>query len=235
MAMDTSRSPPSCLAGGMVLENLLTPAELERIRDGLASAPFRDGRVTAGASARQVKNNEQARGDDPVVTELARMVRGVLDEHGVFQALVRPVRWSNLMFSRYTQGHRYGLHTDDASMRDDRGYPFRTDVSFTIFASDRDAYTGGALRILGAGGDGIFRPSAGSAVIYPTGLIHEVTPVTSGTRLACVGWVQSSVRRTDQRELLFDLACARGALTENDARLLLDKTIGNLLRMWAET
>jgi len=72
-------------------------------------------------------------------------------------------------------------------------------------------------------------------VIYPTGLIHEVTPVTGGMRLACVGWVQSSVRRADQRELLFDLAAARREVGESDAQLLLDKAIGNLLRMWAET
>lgn len=235
MAKAKMRISPSGPAGGMVLESLLNPAELDRIRAGLAGSPFRDGRVTAGFSARRVKNNEQARGDDPLVAELAGTVRAALDQHSVFQTLVRPIRWSNLMFSRYAEGHRYGLHTDDAAMLDESGYPFRTDVSFTVFLSDPDTYRGGALRLLGRDGDGNFRPSAGTAVIYPTGLIHEVTPVTSGTRLACVGWVQSSVRRADQRELLFDLASARRELGESDAQLLLDKAIGNLLRMWAET
>ena len=35
---------------------------------------------------------------------------------------------------------------------------------------------------------------------------------TSGQRLACVGWVQSLIRRDDQRELLFDLSRVRGAM-----------------------
>jgi PKHD-type hydroxylase len=59
--------------------------------------------------------------------------------------------------------------------------------------------------------------------------------VTSGLRLACVGWVQSHVRRADQRELLFDLACARRDCVKGEAQLLLDKAIGNLMRMWGES
>lgn len=79
-----------------------------------------------------------------------------------------------------------------------------------------------------------FRPACGAAVLYPTGVLHDVEPVTRGVRLACVGWVQSLVRRPDQRELLFDLECVRDNLTTADVQLLLDKTIGNLLRMWGE-
>ena len=84
-------------------------------------------------------------------------------------------------------------------------------------------------------GEREFRPPAGAAVIYQTGQLHRVTPVTRGERLAAVGWVQSLVRRADQRELLFDLDRARAATPDGDDRLLLDKSIGNLLRMWAET
>jgi PKHD-type hydroxylase len=65
-------------------------------------------------------------------------------------------------------------------------------------------------------------------------VLHQVTPVTAGERLACVGWLQSAIRRADQRELLFDLARVRAVLPEGDARLLLDKSMGGLLRQWAE-
>jgi PKHD-type hydroxylase len=57
--------------------------------------------------------------------------------------------------------------------------------------------------------------------------------VTAGIRLACVGWVQSLVRRPDQREILFDLEGLRDQAS-GEASLRLDKTIGNLLRMWGE-
>lgn len=218
----------------MVLAEVLTPADLERVRASLGRVPFRDGRATAGPAARDVKLNQQARGDDWEVGQLGSLVRSALQQHPTFHMLVRPVRWSQLMFSRYEQGHRYGLHTDNSTMIDENGWPMRTDMSFTLFLSDPSTYEGGALRLTGPHGESVFRPASGDAVLYPTGVIHEVTPVTSGARLACVGWVQSLIRRADQREILFDLASAHRNLAEEDAPLLMEKAIGNLLRMWGE-
>lgn len=218
----------------MIVLELLARPEVVAIRDGLAAAPFRDGRATAGPAAEQVKHNDQARGDDPVVADLARRVRLATEAHPSVRALMRPVRWSNLMFSRYGPGQKYGLHADNAGMYDEHGWPLRTDISFTLFLSDPDTYEGGALVLRDLAGDRALRPAAGSAVFYPTGQLHEVAPVTHGVRLACVGWIQSLVRRADQRELIFDLERIRQRPDGDDAPLLLDKTIGNLLRMWGE-
>lgn len=218
----------------MIVLDVLDPGQLLAVQQGLAGAPFRDGRATAGAAAERVKLNEQARGDDPGVIDLARKVRLALETHPTFRSLVRPARWSSLMFSRYGPGQQYGLHADNAAMYDDGGWPLRTDISFTLFLSDPETYEGGALLLRDLAGDREFRPAAGSAVLYPTGQLHRVTPVTRGVRLACVGWVQSMIRRADQRELLFDLERVRRRPDAEDAELLLDKTIGNLLRMWGE-
>ncbi len=217
----------------IVVEEVLSAAEVQAIREALAGAAFGDGRATAGQAAGRVKRNQQARGDDPGVLASGRRVRLALEAHRVVRALVRPVRWSSLIFSRYGQGEEYGLHADNAGMVDTDGWPMRTDVSFTIFLSDPDSYEGGELFIEDAVGGRAFRPPAGSAVLYPTGLLHRVTPVTAGERLACVGWVQSQVRRPDQREILFDLEGLRTGAND-EASLILDKTIGNLLRMWGE-
>lgn len=218
----------------IVVEDLLSAEDLRAVLAGLDAAPFRDGAATAGPAAVQVKQNEQARADDPGVIALGRRVRLALEAHGVVRSLVRPARWSNLIFSRYGPGQQYGLHADNAVMHDPGGWPLRTDVSFTLFLSDRETYDGGALIVRDLTGDREFRPQAGSAVFYPTGLLHRVQPVTSGVRLACVGWVQSRVRRPDQREILFDLERLRAGADADEASLLLDKTIGNLLRMWGE-
>ena len=218
----------------IVLADVLNPQEVLAIREELEVAPFRDGRVTAGAAAERVKSNEQARGDDPRVIALGRKVRLALEGHPIVRTLVRPVRWSSLMFSRYRPGQHYGVHADNASMYDEGGWPLRTDISFTLFLSDATTYQGGALLIRDLAGDREFRPEAGSAVLYQTGQLHSVTPVTSGVRLACVGWMQSLVRRPDQREILFDLERVRNGLGPGDSSLLLGKTIGNLLRMWGE-
>jgi PKHD-type hydroxylase len=212
---------------------VLNPQDLLAVRQGLAVAPFRSGRATAGATAEQVKDNEQARGSDPGVLALVRRVRLALETHPVVRSWARPVRWSVPMFARYSPGQHYGVHTDNAVVHDENGWPVRTDISFTLFLSDLDTYGGGGLLLRDPSGDREFRPKAGSAVFYPTGQLHGVTPITRGERLVCVGWIQSLIRRADQRELLFDLEQARAG-TGNDASLLTDKAIGNLLRMWGE-
>lgn len=217
----------------IVVEEILGRSEVLVLREALDAARFVDGRATAGAAAMSVKHNEQARGDDPAVIDSARRVRLALEGHPVMRRLVRPLRWSSLMFSRYGPGQQYGLHADNAGMYAVDGWPLRTDVSFTLFLSDPEIYEGGELFIEDGAGGRAFRPPAGFAVFYPTGLLHRVTPVTAGVRLACVGWVQSLVRRPDQREILFDLEGLRDQVG-GEASLRLDKTIGNLLRMWGE-
>ncbi len=218
----------------MIVLEVLKPQDVLAMQQALATAPFRDGRATAGAAAEQVKHNEQARGDDAAVIDLGRRVRLMLEAHPTVRTLVRPARWSSLIFSRYGPGQQYGLHADNAAMVDTGGWPLRTDVSFTLFLSDPQTYDGGALLLRDLAGDREFRPAAGHAVFYPTSQLHRVTPVTRGVRLACVGWVQSVIRRADQRELLFDLEQVRRASGGEESALLLDKTIGNLLRMWGE-
>lgn len=217
----------------LVIEGVLPSAEVEAVRAGLAQVPFESGEATAGPAAARVKHNEQARRDDPGVIALDRRVRLALEGHPVVRSLVRPARWSALIFSRYRAGQQYGLHVDNAGMYDPTGWPLRTDVSFTVFLSDPDTYDGGALLTRDLGGERQFRPPAGSVVLYPTGVLHRVTPVTAGVRLACVGWIQSRIRRQDQREILFDLDRMRDT-AEGDAALTLDKTIANLIRMWGE-
>lgn len=218
----------------IVCADVLSREDVLAAREILAAAPFRDGRNTAGAGAGRVKSNEQARPDDPGVIALGRRVRLAMEANSVVRTLVRPVRWSPFMFSRYGPGQQYGLHADNPVMYDFDGRPLRTDVSFTLFLSDPETYEGGALLVQDLSGDREHRPKAGSVVLYPTGQLHTVTPVTSGLRLACVGWVQSLVRRPDQRELLFDLERARDGVHSDEASLLIDKTLGNLLRMWSE-
>jgi PKHD-type hydroxylase len=219
----------------IVVSNVLSAAEVAHICESLARVPFQDGRATAGPAAREVKINEQAVGSNSEVAALARSVKSALERHPTFNDVAWPLRWSNLMFSRYVPGQRYGLHTDDACMYDDHGWPLRTDISFTVFLSDPDSYDGGELRFLEATGERRAKPPAGSVVLYPTGVLHEVTPVTRGVRLACVGWVQSLIRRADQREILFDLNRVRRELLDGEAKLHLDKAVGNLIRMWGES
>lgn len=220
----------------IILERVLEPEDVERVRTGLADLPWAPGKRTAGAVARSVKENLQADGGDARTQALERFVAEALARHPMFEIAARPARVSRLLFSRYEPGMTYGLHTDDALMGAG-GDKLRSDLALTLFLADADAYDGGELVVQSALGDQRIKLAAGDAILYPAGSLHMVAPVTRGARLACVGWVQSYVADVAQREVLFDLAMLRARMSDaglaRDEVLRLDKSISNLLRMWA--
>lgn len=217
-----------------ILHNVLTAEELAQVRACAETAVFQDGKATAGAAARRVKDNLQAVKDDPRLLEAAAVVLAAMRRHSVTNALLRPRRWSKFLLSKYSDGQEYGFHTDNAALTDNTGAYLRTDLSFTLFLADPDTYDGGALIIRDLNGDRAVKLPAGSAFAYQTGDLHRVQPVTRGTRVACVGWMQSMIRTDFQRQILFDMEQARAALPEGDMRVLQGKAIGNLLRLWSE-
>jgi PKHD-type hydroxylase len=219
----------------IVLQAVLAPEDVARVRRDLDAVAWVTGKRTAGAAASGVKDNLQAPVDDPRVQALERFVADALSRHPSFAIAARPARLSRVMFSRYEPGMTYGAHTDDAMMGADDAR-LRTDLAFTLFLSDRDTYEGGALVVESALGEQEIALNAGDAILYPAGSIHRVAPVTRGVRLAAVGWVQSLVQDAAQRELLFDLSTARTRLAQagvaREDLLTLDKSVSNLLRMW---
>lgn len=220
----------------IILQGVLAPEDVSRVRGELSEIAFVDGKRTAGAAARGVKQNLQADGSDPKVQALERFVVDALRRHALFEFAARPARMTRLLFSRYEPGMTYGAHTDDALMgpNDDK---LRTDLAFTLFLEDASRYEGGALVIDSALGEQEIKLEAGDAIVYPAGSIHHVAPVTSGARLAAVGWIESFISDAGKREILFDLSVARDRLAAagvaREELLLLDKSISNLLRMWA--
>lgn len=209
--------------------------DVERVRSKADGLTWRDGRKTAGRTARAVKANLQADLSTGAGKGLQDFLMKAVSGHPMVTSLARPKRFSRLLLSRTEDSGHYGLHVDNAIMGQDGG-AMRTDLSFTLFLSDPETYEGGALCLSTQAGEFTAKPPAGTMVLYPSGAIHEVRPVTSGSRLVCVGWMESRIQRADQREVLADLEAARSTLpgTQADQRLLLDKSISNLIRMWAD-
>ena len=215
------------------LAQVLTPDELATVRALTEDRSlFADGARTAGAAARQVKSNRQMT-PGPKADTARRLCEAALGRHAAFQDAALPRRLLRTLISLYGPGDAYGLHVDDALMGGSR-----SDLSFTLFLSEPDSYEGGALALHDSSGVTEVKLAAGDAVLYPTGALHEVLPVTAGERLACVGWVRSFVRRADQREVLFDLALTQRMLFARDGKSAeydrIARTRGALLRMWAE-
>jgi PKHD-type hydroxylase len=216
----------------ITIADVLSAADLSEIGAALAASRFEDGRHTAGWSARLVKNNEQARDGATLRLLRERVTKATLD-NDVFATAVRPKALTPLLFSRYGAGREYGTHVDNPLIDG-----VRTDVSFTLFLAPPESYEGGELVIETLSGEEDIKLPAGHLVAYPSTTLHRVAPVTSGERLAAVGWAQSYIRDGARREILFDLETARRQLFEQSGKTpefdLLAKSAANLFRMWAE-
>lgn len=221
----------------LVVDAIPEHDHLAAIHERIALLDWRDGRETAGAVAREVKRNEQAAMDSTAGRALQAELSGIVLDHPVVRAAAWPRRLSPLLVSRTADGGHYGAHVDNALMgKGDRR--IRTDLSFTLFLTPPGDYEGGELVIHTAGMTQEVKGEAGHLVLYPSGAIHEVKPVTGGTRIVAVGWIESLVADPARREILFDMenlrASLRRQLPSQSAELLtLDKTIANLLRLWA--
>lgn len=90
-------------------------------------------------------------------------------------------RLSSLQLLAYGPGDFFELHADlgpgDASSRK---------LSLIVFLSPREDYAGGEL-LLGAQGRPV-EQVPGHALVFPSYLVHRITPVTRGQRLTLVGW-----------------------------------------------
>lgn len=224
------------------IDNVLSPADVAAIHERLASAPWKDGRVTAGYQSAQAKNNAQVAEDDPIARALGDTLVERLLAQPTFFAAALPLRIYPPLFNRYAGGQSFGMHVDNAIRYDRRTDPavaVRTDLSATLFLDDPDSYDGGELVIEDTYGTHTVKLPAGHMVLYPGNSLHRVEPVTRGTRTACFFWVQSMVPSAMHRRLLFDMDVSIQALTaaagDPDALVRLTGVYHNLLREWAQT
>jgi PKHD-type hydroxylase len=145
------------------------------------------------------------------------------------------------MFNKYTNGGHYGTHVDSAIRQiPNTPHRLRTDLSATLFLSDPDEYQGGELTIEDANGFYQVKLPAGDMILYESGRMHNVSPVTEGSRIACVFWVQSMVRSAEHRSILLDLDISIQTITQkagNVSHAELVRLTGvyhNLLRLWGD-
>lgn len=216
----------------IVIGDVLDKHEVAALKEAATKIEFQDGKATAGIYARDVKFNEQAKPSDALEAILEK-VRTTLNGNDIFRSAARPRRFARMLLSRYTPGMEFGLHVDDPIMRGNR-----TDLSFTLFLSDSDSYEGGGLVVQDNIEERVIRLEAGDMVLYPTSALHRVEAVTSGERVAIVGWITSWVRDPARREVLYDLDIATRAVFDANGKTpafdRLFKAKSNLYRMWAD-
>ena len=221
----------------VTIPDLLTSSQLEALCSVLRQGEFVDGKLSAGNDARHRKNNLELNAASERYAALNNVVMTALVQHPDYLQTAMPAKVRPPIYARYLAGMEYGGHIDDPIMGAP-GARYRSDLSISIFLNPPDEYDGGELCIETPEGSQAYKLAAGSALLYPSTCYHAVTPVSSGERLVAVTWVQSHIRRADQREILLQLAQARALLagdSNTESYHSLNLCYANLFRMWADT
>ena len=220
------------------IPNVLTAEQVARCRDVMTRAAWIDGRATAGHQSAQVKKNLQLPETAPEARELGTMVIEALSRSSLFMSAVLPKQVFPPLFNRYDAGMTFGSHVDNSIRGHANGIRIRTDVSSTLFISGPEEYDGGELVVEDTYGQHSVKLPAGDMIVYPATSLHNVTPITRGSRIASFFWTQSMIRDESKRSLLFDMDMAIIKLNrdhpEHASVVELTSVYHNLLRQWAE-
>jgi PKHD-type hydroxylase len=219
----------------LTIPDVLTAAEIAQLRAIAARTTFVDPKK-ASAFVSPLKNNRWI-ADPEALRQSAQMVGDALFRNEDFRTFAFPKAMMPPVLTRYDEGMHYGIHVDAAFMTTGQRV-LRSDLSCTVFVSDDGEYDGGALRIGLGSSDIRIKGKAGSAIVYPSTSIHEVEPVTRGTRLVATTFLESRIADSEQRDLLYELmeiGAIAGEKMDIKTYTRLQRVQQNLMRRWGDS
>ena len=176
------------------LDGFLSPEECDSLQ-ALISGPVEPARVSLV---------EQGRVNPEIRTSDVGWINGNAESSWLYGRLWEAVSQANdhmfhydvqylepLQFTIYKgeQEGYYGPHYDWGA-----GQSSMRKLSFTLQLSDSFEYTGGDLLLYSGEPEPIPAPRAkGTITVFPSWMLHEVTPVTQGVRKSLVGWFSGPV------------------------------------------
>ena len=90
-----------------------------------------------------------------------------------------------LQYTEYGNiGDKYEAHLDIG-----HDYIHYRKLSFSILLDDPKDYEGGDFLIHSKGNPDVALKGKGTIIVFPSFMLHEVTPITTGSRASLVGWV----------------------------------------------
>lgn len=178
----------------LTLADALTAPACDRLIELSTVAPARDARLAGGTTAHDLRRADLVWLDD--LPEAA----------GVMDALSATVAEANRSFgfalddlaesaqvARYDaarQGH-FDWHSDIGRA----GLAARRKLTMVVQLSDPDSYQGGTLDLWPDAGRHEAPRLRGSATLFPSFVLHRVTPVTQGTRWSLTLWAHGPAFR----------------------------------------
>jgi PKHD-type hydroxylase len=103
------------------------------------------------------------------------------------------VGFNSLQYTKYANaGDHYDLHTDlwygNWGIQDSL---LHRKLSFSLVLSDSNEYTGGNFEFMVSSPvPHVLEQSKGDLIVFPSWVLHRVTPIESGERKSLVGWVE---------------------------------------------
>jgi len=179
------------------IPNFLAGTTLAEVRRIVAAAELDDGRKTGSP---RLKLNRQSGGLDPAVVAGQRAIHQALSTNVEFSVFALPKTY-RIFFNRYDAGMFYKAHIDQAFMGLGTPDLLRADLSFTVMLSAPEDYEGGHFRIETPFGETRLKEAAGTLICYPSDMLHEVEPVTAGSRIAAIGWIESIIPDRVHRDI----------------------------------
>jgi len=170
-----------------LIQNLLKHAEEHNL--------WHDGLNSGGGTSSTKSNKELS--DLQMSKTINDCIMQSLDTDREFLAFTAAKSTNVNIISKSESGNYYNPHFDNW----DNG-----DFSTTVFLSDPNTYEGGELcLLLGTDEEKQLKPEAGWAVTYPTGIMHRVNRVLSGTRYVSVFWTKSKIKNIVMRNMNYQL------------------------------
>ena len=180
-AMDVDPPPP------VIVRGLLSAADLDRVYTAIDVSKIERGTVNLAAKRRPAERDSQVLWlrDADGWSWLDSLLASVVHQENAarWHESLRPPH-DAIQFTRYLPGHHFAWHRD-AVERDGR----IRKISMTVVL--RAAEVGGVFEY---GDFGPVELAPGDAVLFPSGHLHRVTPVTAGVRDSLVMWLSGPAR-----------------------------------------
>ncbi len=171
--------PPVSEIAATALTDVFSGADLDRIHELGHKAVLEAGSMDKGAVSHRRCCVAWLK-DDWLTAAMLDVMRNVNRAYFDFDldGFAEP-----LQYTVYGPEDHYGWHMDKGPKT-----PSRRKLSFTLQLSDPSEYEGGDLEIQ-AGADVLKMPKErGQLVVFPSWILHRVTPVTKGVRRSLVAW-----------------------------------------------
>jgi len=174
----------------VIKEDLFTAEECNKIIDFTNKKTKNEALISHEIKNTKIRKNKVAwlgnlgEEDNEIlwaIDRIARFIYSANEEHYKFDlyGLTEPIQ-----FTEYSEKNdHYHWHTDSAMSQNIRK------LSISIQLSDPKDYKGSKLQFWETQKDKKFPKNQGTAVLFPSYMLHRVTPLLSGKRFALVTWV----------------------------------------------